>query len=126
MEHRIAELWTARWGEIWVIVGCIPSTSGETVSGTDIDVPDCYWQVVVAQEGMDVRALAVVFDQTVDWGAWPTRSLVTIDELEEMTGLDFLPDLPEFMQSPLESELPSRLWPIRPRDIFKQIAIRFN
>ena len=23
IEHRIAELWTHRWGEIWVIVGCI-------------------------------------------------------------------------------------------------------
>ena len=126
MEHRIAELWTARWGEIWVVVGAIPGTTGETVSGTGIDVPDSYYQVVVAQDGMDVRALAVVFDQTVEWGAWPTRSLVTIDELEEMTGLDFLPDLPGFIQDPLECELPSRLWPIRPRDIFRQIAIRFN
>jgi len=126
MEHRIAELWTARWGEIWVVVGCIPGADGETLSGTDIDVPDKFYQLVVAQDGLDVRALAVVFDQEPPWGAWPTRYLVTIDELEEMSGLDFLPELPDFIQRPLESELPSRLWPIRKSDMFKLMALRFR
>lgn len=126
VEHRIAELWTAQWGEIWVIVGCISSTSRETLSGSDVDVPRRFYQVVVAQEGLDIRAFAVLFDQDVPWGAWPTRHLITIDELESLTGLDFLPDLPSFIQDPLEAELPTRLWPIRKRDIFKQIGLRFH
>ena len=127
VEHRITDLWTARYGEIWVIVGCISGDrGGETLSGTDIDVPGRFYQVIVAQEGLDIRALAVVFEQEVPWDAWPTRYLVSIDKLEEMSGLDFLPELPTFIQEPLEAELPSRLWPIRKLDIFKQIALRFN
>ena len=127
IEHRIADLWTARYGEIWVIVGCVSGDrGGETLSGTDIDVPGKFYQVVVAQEGLDIRALAVLCEQEVPWDAWPTRHLVTIDELEELSGLDFLPDLPSFIQDPLEAELPSRLWPIRGRDLFKQIALRFS
>ena len=127
IEHRIADLWTARYGEIWVIVGCISGDrNGETVSGTDIDVPGRFYHVVIAQEGLDIRAFAVLFEQEVPWDAWPTRYLISIDELEELTGLDFLPDLPTFIQEPLEAELPSRLWPIRKRDIFKQIALRFS
>ena len=126
VEHRIADLWTARYGEIWVIVGCISATSNrETIGGSDIDVPTAYYQVVIAQDGMDVRALAVLFDQSVSWNAWAARHLVTIDELERLTGLDFNPELPSFLQEPLESDLPSRLWPIRPLDIFRQIALRF-
>lgn len=125
-EHRIADLWTARYGEIWVVVGCISATSNrETIGGSDIDVPTAYYQIVIAQEGMDVRALAVLFDQSVGWKAWAARHLVTIDELESLTGLDFNPELPSFLQEPLESDLPSRLWPIRPLDIFRQIALRF-
>ena len=123
VEHRIAQLWTARYGEIWVIVGCISSPdSRETVSGTDVDVPQQFYQVIVAQEGMDVRALAVLFPQDVPYGTYAARHLISIDELEQLTGFDFLPELPEFIQSPLESELPSRLWPIRWQDIFDQIA----
>ena len=127
LEHRIAELWSARYGEIWVIVGCISSPdSRETVSGSDIDVPQQFYQLVVAQEGMDIRAFAVLIPQTVPYGAYAARYLLSIDELEEKTGLDFLPELPEFIQTPLESELPSRLWPIRLRDIFGLIRLRYN
>ena len=127
LEHRIADLWTARYGEIWVIVGCISSPeSRETVSGSDIDVPQQFYQLVVAQEGLDIRAFAVLIPQGVPYGAYAARYLVSIDELEEKTGFDFLPDLPEFIQAPLESELPSRLWPIRLRDVFSLISLRYS
>ncbi len=126
LEHRIADFWPARYGEIWVIVGCIPGTEKETISGSDIDVPSQFFQVVVAQEGMDVRAFAVLFDQNAGWRDWAARSLVTIDELEEIAGLDFLPELPGFIQNPLEAELPTRLWPVRFSDIFRLFMLRFN
>ena len=125
VEHRIADLWTARYGEIWVVVGCI-SDSSETISGTNIDVPSQFYQIVIAQEGMDVRALAVLFDQHSPWDEWAARNLVTIKELEQLTGLDFNPDLPSFIQEPLESDLPTRLWPIRFADVLRLIGLRFN
>ena len=125
VEHRIADLWTARYGEIWVVVGCIPSPTGEKLSGTDIDVPQQFYQIIMAQEGLDVRALAVIFPQNVPWSAWAARSIATIDEIEALTGLDFNPELPEFIQTPLEADLPSRLWPVRTQDILRLIMLRF-
>ena len=126
VEHRIADFWPAKYGEIWVIVGTIPNRRGETLSGTDIEIPGRFYQVIVAQEGMDVRALAVVFDQHVPWREWAARNIVSIDELEEEAGLDFLPDLPKFIQNPLEAETPSRLWPIRARDVFRLILLNLQ
>jgi len=126
IEHRIADLWTARYGEIWVVVGCISNMENrETLSGTNIDVPTAYYQVIIAQEGMDVRALALLVPQEIPWRSWAARQIVTIRELEQLTGLDFNPDLPSFIQDPLEEDLPTRLWPIRTRDILKLIAQRF-
>jgi len=125
VEHRIADLWTARYGEIWVIVGCV-SSGGETISGTSIDVPTAYYQLIIAQEGMDVRSLAVLFGRDVGWNEWAARNIVTVDELEQVTGLDFYPELPSFIQDPLEADLPTRLWPIRVRDLFKLIVLRFG
>lgn len=126
LEHRIADFWPARYGEVWVIVGCIPGKNGETLSGSNIEVPSKFFQVVVAQEGMDVRAFAVLLDQNVGWHEWAARSLISIDELEELSGLDFLPDLPEFIQSPLEAELPTRLWPVRLSDAIGLFMLRFS
>jgi endonuclease G len=127
IEHRIAELWTQRYGEIWVVVGAVTSPENtETLRGTNINVPQAYYQVITAQEGMQVRALAMLIKQDVGYGEWAARNIITIDELEEITGLNFNPDLPEFIASPLEAELPSRLWPIRVRDILKQIWLRYR
>ena len=126
VEHRIADLWPARYGELWVVVGTIPNRHGETLSGTDIEIPRKFYQIVVAQEGMDVRALAVMFDQHVPWREWAARHIVSIDELEETAGLDFLPDLPTFIQDPLEAERPSRLWPIRLCDVLGLIRLNLD
>ncbi len=126
VEHRIADLWTARYGELWVVVGCISNPRKETLSGTAIDVPDRFYQLIVAQEGLDVRVQAVLFEQTVKAGAWAARHLITVDELEALTGLDFLPELPRFIQDPLEAELPTRLWPVRWQDLLRQFLLRFN
>lgn len=123
IEHRIAELWSNRWGELWIIVGCI-SDGQETLSGTDIDVPTWFYQVIVAQDGNEVRAMALLLEQNVPWKGWPTRYLVTIDELEELTGLDFLADLPDDIEDALEAQRPTRLWPIRFSDILRQISLR--
>ena len=128
IEHRIAELWTARYGEIWVIVGgfTLRGHSTEIISGPEIEVPEMFYQIIVAQEGLNIRALAVLFDQVVPYGAYAARHIVSIDELEDLTGLDFLPDLPSFIQSPLESERPTRLWPIRFSDALKQFFLRYT
>lgn len=127
LEHRIADYWTSRYGEIWVVVGGIsPSPHAKSIAGGRIDVPESFYMVIVAQEEYDVRALAVVLPQEIEYDAYPARYLVSIDDLEELTGLDFLPDLPEFISSPLESQLPTRLWPVRFADIIPQIALKYS
>ena len=73
-----------------------------------------------------IRMLAVEFPQSVDWDGWAARHILTVNELEALTGLDFNPELPDFIQRPIEAERPTRLWPVRFRDIFSQILFRFN
>ena len=123
IEHRIAELWTHRWGEIWVIVGCI-SNEPRKLADTDIDIPTRFYQVVVAQNGNEIRAMAMLVEQNVPWKAWPTRYLVSIDELEELTGFDFLADLEDGTEDALEAQLPSRLWPISFGDLLDLVRLR--
>jgi hypothetical protein len=101
LEHRIADLWTARYGEIWVVVGCVPSRDGEKIPGTDIDVPSAFYQVIIAQEGLDIRMLATYFPADTQWNAWAARHIVSVDELEEITGLDFNSELPDFIERKL-------------------------
>ena len=129
MELRIADLWTAKYGEIWVIVGAISGSSAasrEVIASSGIDVPERYYMIAVAQTQDGVRALAVVMPQTADRWAFPVHDIVTIEELEKMSGMEFFPDMPGFLQRPLKSDRPTRLWPIRFRDLFKLLLLRFT
>ena len=128
LEQRIADLWTARWGEIWVICGTISGTNGrsrERLPGTLVDVPESFWMLIISQSDDEVRALALILPQSVKFDDFPVHRIVTVDELEKATGLDLMPDLPSFLRDPLKADRPTRLWPIRLRDIFKLIMIRF-
>ena len=129
MELRIADLWTARYGEIWVIVGALPATSAsgrETIAAGNIDVPERYYMIVVAQAEDGVRALAVLMPQTSGRWDFPSHNIVTIDELEQLSGLEFFPEMPSFLKRPLQADRPTRLWPIRFRDIIRLILLRFT
>lgn len=127
LEHRIAEYWTRKYGEIWVIVGCVSDDTARTCIGdTGIDVPNKFYMLVVAQDGYDVRALAVILPYDVPYGAYAARYLASVDELEALTGLDFLSGLPEFIGSPLEAQLPTRLWPVKFVDILDQLLSHYS
>ena len=129
MELRIADLWTARYGEIWVIVGALPASSAperNKLALSGIDVPERYYMIAVAQSDDGVRALAVLMPQTTDRWAFPTHDIVTIDELEKLSGLEFFPEMPSFLKRPLQADRPTRLWPIRFRDVLKLILLRFT
>lgn len=128
MEQRISDLWTARYGEIWVIVGAVSPAAGRTTlkSAPTIDVPEQYYMLVAAQDADGVRALAVMLPQTASVDDFPVHGIVTIDELEAATGLRFFPDMPKFLARPLKADRPTRLWPIRFRDIVKLILLRFT
>lgn len=137
MEQRISDLWTARYGEIWVIVGTVsPPAERKTLEGAPIDVPAQYYMLIVAQEDNEerqgeedpwkVRVLAVMLPQTAEVNDFPVHGIVTVNELEAATGLRFFPDMPKFLARPLKADRPTRLWPIRLRDIFKLILLRFT
>ena len=138
MEQRIADLWTARYGEIWVVVGTVsPTAERKTLENATIDVPAQFYMLIAAAEAKEkrqgeedsageVRALAVLLPQTAEVDDFPVHNIVTINELEAATGLRFFPDMPKFLARPLKADRPTRLWPIRLRDIFKLILLRFT
>ena len=125
VEHRIADFWTAKWGEVWVVVGAL-SDEGATVGQTTIDCPRAFYQLVVVQSDSEIRAFAVLFDQSVAWRAWPSRHILSIDELEQLTGLDFLPGLDDPVEEMLEGQLPTRLLPTRFVDAFRMLFSHNN
>jgi DNA/RNA endonuclease G (NUC1) len=110
IELRIAKEYGRYFGEVWVIAGPVFK---EPVSRlpSGIAIPYAYYQIVTDFDRGNLRVMAFLVSKDTPPYTRPRRCLVSVDRLEELTGLDFFPGLPVELQEELEKEPAGRLWP---------------
>ena len=118
LEQRIRD-WTLEADDLLVITGTlfVPAPGKRVVrypliGDTRIGVPTHFYKVLLRESEGSRAMLAFVvphrpFEGEVDYADF----LVTVDELEELAGLDFFPDLEQPQQSELEAAETKDLWP---------------
>ena len=146
LEMRIADLWTRRYGEIWVIVGAVPGEEEKRIGGAasagrraaerGIDVPAAFFQIIIARRQIEdeaeqsvkseIRVLAVVMPQGIRRNAYYTRHITSVREIEKATGLEFFPNLDGSLAERLAADKATRLWPVDFSGIFSLVAARFR
>jgi endonuclease G len=109
LEQRIANAYPARFGEVWVIAGPVFGPKPEKLRRR-VAVPESCYMIIVDESDGRVRATAFLFPQETPESARLDDFLVSIDELEHRTGLDFLPELPDAAEEALEARRAGRAW----------------
>ncbi len=125
IEHMISDVWPERYGDIYVIIGAHSDEHTERLP-SGINVPDGFYKIAVARRGRRLYVLAVYMSQSTGFGAFPRTKIVSVNELEAMTGLDFLSELPDDIEKRLESGRPTRLWPVGWRGWVKLVRAHFR
>ncbi len=110
LEMRVAKRYGRYFREVWVITG--PVFQGEIKKlDSGVPVPSAYYKIIVDEQNGELRALAFLVQQRCPPYTRIKECLVSIDRLEELTGLDFFSDLPYGVEAELESKPATRLWP---------------
>lgn len=108
LEQKIATAYPARFGEVWVLAGPVFGPQPLRLQRR-VAVPEACYMIVVDESEGRVRAQAFLFPQDAAGGSLEPY-LTTIDEIERLTGLDFLAALPDAAEAALESRRASRVW----------------
>jgi endonuclease G len=108
LEQKIATNYPARFGEVWVIAGPVFGPKPEKLRRR-VTVPEACFMIVVDESDGRVRVEAFLFPQDAN-GPELARYLVTVDEIEQRTGLDFLAALPDEAENALEAKRAARVW----------------
>jgi len=109
LEHRIADEYSESFEELWVIVGPIFRGSVQRLN-QKAEIPDAFFMIVVDEDDGQLRALAVIMDQTVT-GQHPLSDfVVSIDDIEAATGLDFMAGLTDPVEDALEASTADSDW----------------
>ena len=104
--------WAKRYGYIYIICG--PVFKGDrpsrTIGRNKVWVPDGFYKVVM-RTGGDDECAAIGFYYDNEDGHRPMSEYVcTVDEIEEMTGLDFFSGLNDKTESRIEAAASLREW----------------
>lgn len=124
MELRISDIWPQRFNTIWVIVGAVTPPDETRTLESGVNIPVGFYQIIVAQKEGRIYSCAVYMPQNLRRRALPRINLVSIDELEELTGLDFLAELPDAVEDEIEARTATRLLPAGPLGYFKILRER--
>lgn len=103
--------WAAINPRLYVVTGPVFAGNMETVGSNEVAVPPRYYKVVLAYTGSAGKAVGILIDH--EKSPAPLSSfLVTIDDVEEETGIDFFPNLPDSIEERIEGQFSPEDWPL--------------
>ena len=108
LEEKVRE-WTARDSALLVFSGPIVSDNDTTLTGGRVKVPGAYYKVIMAPCVRPMRAIAFIYPNGYSGGRL-RQYAVSVDEVEQKTGLNFFPYLPNEEQERLESPVNLDAW----------------
>ncbi len=94
---------------IWVITGPVFDEHLQYIKN-QVEVPDALFKILFDEQKGTVRAMAFLVPQSVTGQDRIDKFLTSIDEIEKLTGLDFLAPLSDQNEDRLEANTANRLW----------------
>lgn len=101
--------WARRYGKVYIVCGPIYNgTRNEYIGDHRVKVPDAFFKVIFINDAKKPSALGFYFENEA--GERPLEDyLVSVDKLEQMTGLDFFSGLSDDLEVQLEKETHRKL-----------------
>lgn len=110
LEMRVAKRYGRYFHEVWIVTG--PVFQGEIRKlDSGVPIPSAYYKIIIDEHGDELRVLAFLVPRKLPPYTRIKTCMVSIDEIEQVTDLDFFSDLPDAVEAELESEKATRLWP---------------
>ena len=96
--------WARRYGKVHIVCGPIyKGIRNEYIGEHRVKVPDAFFKVILIDDARKSYALGFLFENKA--GERPLKEyLVSVDEIERITGMDFFSVLPDNLEDRLEAD----------------------
>ena len=111
LEEQVRDL-AAQKGSIYVVCGPIVSADYQTIGANNVVVPSAFFKVLLQEENGKIYTIGFVYENVA--GRLPMSTYaMSVDEVEELTGIDFFPSLPDKIEKRVESEVDFTKWTVK-------------
>ncbi|MCK0161601.1 DNA/RNA non-specific endonuclease [Allomuricauda sp. F6463D] len=109
LEQKV-RYWCKKYGDLIVVTGGILSEKGLLEIGEeDVDVPNSFYKIILRTSGEEVQLLAFLIPATESKQSLQ-NFLVSVDEIEGETGIDFFVNQTKKWQTDMESGVFDKGW----------------
>lgn len=109
---RLEELmrsWALDNGAIYIVTGPVLKTGLPTIGSNRVSIPNEYYKVILDYTQPEIHAIGFILPNASSSATLSTFA-VSIDEVENKTGIDFFPALPDDQETKLEKEVCTSCW----------------
>tara|TARA_R110000765_G_scaffold29645_3_gene70571 strand:- start:1268 stop:2080 length:813 start_codon:yes stop_codon:yes gene_type:complete len=95
--------WAKKYGMLYVYTGGVLEEGLEEIGQEDVDVPDAFYKIIARKKGNQIITISFLIPNKPQFS--PLRNfIVSIDDIEKETGIDFFETLPVKEQDEFEKQ----------------------
>lgn len=101
--------WANKYDGIYVVTGGVLKDNLETIGKEDVAVPDYFYKVLLNKNNGDYKMIAFLMpNEDSEKGLY--EFVVSVDEVEKLTGINFFPKLEDSIENQLEKSSDYKDW----------------
>jgi endonuclease G len=111
LEQRV-RFWVKKEKSLYIVTGGVLYNNNQLKKigrRTKISVPTHFYKIIVDLQLPEIKAIAFLMENQASEKSLQSY-VVSIDEIENLTGLDFFPKLPDELEKPLEASISIGKW----------------
>jgi endonuclease G, mitochondrial len=108
LEQKV-RYWAREYETVFVITAGVLKGNQTTIGHEKVKVPNYFYKIIVTGNGNNLKTIAFLIpNKASDLSLY--EYIVSIDEIEAQTGIDFFPKLEDSLENKIESEKNPRGW----------------
>ncbi|RZT97367.1 endonuclease G [Ancylomarina subtilis] len=105
--------WAKVYDKIYVVTGGVLKSGLPFIGENRVAVPEKYYKIIFREKGSHAEMIAFLLANKKS--EQPLSSfVVSVDEIEKLTGVDFFPQLPDGIENKLEAQRSAQNWDFGP------------
>ncbi|AOW20464.1 DNA/RNA non-specific endonuclease [Urechidicola croceus] len=101
--------WAKKYNQLYIVTGGVLTKDLKTIGYEDVAVPNYFYKVILDYSSTKPKAIAFLFPHK-ESNKSLKNFVVSIDEIEQLTTIDFFPNLPDELENRLESSVTTNNW----------------
>ena len=108
LEQKV-RFWADKYDGVYVVTGGVLTGNLKTIGDENVSVPNEFYKIVVDVTEGNYKAIAFIIPNKPSSESF-YEYVVTIDEIEAKTGIDFFPNLPDSIDDKMERTIDLKAW----------------